>query len=175
MIGVTVDKPWSTSPDLKGHAAEIRHFVPALALVLRRRRITSVEMAHMSAAVENLARFYVELDSEGMFMRPAAAERGFQRMKKCLQHYVWLHTLHEDTLRFPLRPKLHWCYHIAQNCRFQNPRFQWTYKNEDWVGRVACIGSSCAHGTRATKVAGSMMSKYSIMLHNRLLNALVGD
>jgi len=63
-IGVTVDKPWSTSPDLKGHAAEIRHFVPALALALKRRGITSVEMAHVSAAFENLAKFYVELDSE---------------------------------------------------------------------------------------------------------------
>ena len=64
MIGVSVDKPWSATPELKGHAAEIRHFVPALALVLRRRRITSVEMAHVSAAIENLARLYMELGSE---------------------------------------------------------------------------------------------------------------
>ena len=64
MIGATVGKPWSSSPELKGRAAEIRHFVPALAVVAKRRAGTSAAAAHMSVSIENLARFYMELDSQ---------------------------------------------------------------------------------------------------------------
>ena len=52
--------------------------------------------------------------------------------------------------------------------KFQNPRTQWTYKNEDFVGRLARIAHSCCHGTKGIKVAKSLHDKYRAMLHLRL-------
>ena len=110
--------------------------------------------------------------NQAMFMPEEAADRIAYNMRKSLQHYAWLRSHSGDTVRFPIRPKFHWCYHIAQFARFQNPRTQWTYKNEDWVGRIATMAHSISHGTKPTKVAKGLHAKYRVMLHLRLLQAL---
>ena len=105
-------------------------------------------------------------------MSKKACEKASANLRQSLQHYVWLHKKSSETLRFPIRPKLHWCYHISQFCKYQNPKTQWTYKNEDWVGRIARIAHSSCHGTRTTHVAKGLHTKYRIMLHMRLVQAL---
>jgi len=168
----SVSNPWSTPPDLKAHAPEIRHLVPALALVAKQRVDASSTSGHCAAALEYLARFYLECEGQGIFMSRESAEAAEKNMRKSLQRYAWLHVHFCDSARFPVRPKTHWCYHIGQFSKCQNPRAQWTYKNEDWVGRIALMAHSCSHGTRSIMVAQSLHAKYRVMLHMRLLNDL---
>jgi hypothetical protein len=70
----SVSNPWSTPPDLKAHAAEIRHLVPALALVAKQRVDASSTSGHCAAALEYLARFYLECEGQGIFMSRESAE-----------------------------------------------------------------------------------------------------
>ena len=167
-----VRRPWADAPTLKAHAGEIRHLVPVLALVATQRAGDSTAAAHMAAALQNLATLNMVCDSQDMFMTAESAEKAFTSMKRSLQHYAWLHINFQDTQRFPIRPKFHFCYHIAYFARYQNPRTSWCYKNEDWVGRLARIAHSCSHGTGGVKVSASLHQKYLVMLHLRLTNAI---
>jgi len=169
------ERPWAASPELKPHAAELRHLVPALAVVARLRRDGSEVAGHICIALESLAGFYLVCEGQDMFMEPAAAEAAFQHMKVCLRGYAWLHLQYEDTVRFPLFPKLHHCYHLAWFCRWQNPRSNWTYKNEDWVGKIATIAHSCSHGMKTVKLTHSLVEKYRIMLHLRMVRSIHDD
>ena len=76
--------PWSSPPDLKTHAAEMRHLVPALAVVARSRSRESETDAHISAALEHLARFYLECDAQAahVFVRRATRKRQKKGKKK---------------------------------------------------------------------------------------------
>ena len=165
-------------PDMKAKAAETRHLVPALAAVAQNRcRIprcrTAVEM-HCAASLEHLCRFYKLCESQSMFMDRPSAEQASEEMRHCLQHYAWLHVFwgrkSQDSAAFPIRPKLHWAYHIGQACKFQNPRSTWTYKQEDWLGKISAIALSCAHGTRSVRIMKSFMTKYRAILNHRLRN-----
>ena len=79
-----------------------------------------------------------------MFMAPSAWNTAFESMKTFLPHFVWLNVFHDSEILFPLRPKAHFCYHVAWCCRYQNPKSFWTYKNESWVGNLAHMAHSCA-------------------------------
>lgn len=60
--------------------------------------------------------------------------------------------------------KCHYSWHLAAGCRYMNPRFTWTYKAESWVGKVATLGASCAHGTRSSALTLPIAAKYRIMV-----------
>ncbi len=106
-----------------------------------------------------------------MFMPTTVAGKVANAMRKTLQHYTWLRAHNQDNMRFPIRPKFHWCYHIGEFARFQNPRTQWTYKNEDWVGQLATLAHNVSHGTRPNKLAQSLHTKARLMLHSRLMQS----
>lgn len=166
--------PWAHPPVMKCHAGELRHLIPALALVARQRSRGAARDEHICKALECLATFYMVCDEQDMFMEQAAWETAFEMMKQCLQHYAWLHRL-ENSVRFHLVPKLHFCYHLAWFCRWQNPRSFWTYKNEDWVGKMAKMAHSCSHGTRAVRLSASLVQKYITCLHIRLTRCVFDD
>ena len=108
------DKPWESAPAMKTKGAETRHLVPALALVgamLGKR--TEVDI-RCCAALENLGKFYLEIEGQGMFMSAISAERARTWLMTSLRDYKWLREYFgESNLRFPLRPKFHWCISLA--------------------------------------------------------------
>ena len=166
-------------PGMKTKASETRHLVPAMAIVARRRGVRTAVQRHCAEALEHLARFYVICEGQGMFMEEAAAADAFEQMKQSLQHYAWLHMhfykLSPESGMFPVRPKFHWCYHIGASTKYMNPRHSWTYRNEDWVGRMSRLALSCAHGTRSIKIMKSFVQKYLCMLNHRLRRPMTTD
>ncbi len=62
------NSPWGSAPDLKAHAAEIRHLVPAMAVVAQRRVHGDEAAGHSAAALEHLARFYLLCDGQDFFL-----------------------------------------------------------------------------------------------------------
>ena len=89
-------------------------------------------------------------------------------MQRCLQHYVWLQAHVAQDCLFQLVPKFHWAYHLAQMCKYQNPKTFWTYRQESWVGSMATVAHSCSHGTKNTKLSESFCEKYLLGLQLRL-------
>ena len=184
------DKPWAKPPILRGKAGEIRHLVPALALVAWNKakkphgslafegawnKAKEQEVAsHMAACIHALASFYEIVSTATFFMREEEAQDAFQQIRTCLQHYIWLQLAINDSIRWQVTPKFHFMYHLGSLCTFQNPKTYWTYSNESCVGQIACIAHSCAHGTRATRLTESFTQKYLLGFQlrvNQFINA----
>jgi len=171
--------PFASPPVLKCKAAECRHLIPALAIVARARLKPEDAMSvHIAAALERLATFYLTLHgSKNMVLDIETAATARQALKNLLLHCSWLN--HHGDMgtcnRFHIVPKFHFASHLADSCLFLNPAKSWTYKNEDWVGQLAIIALSCAHGTASHKLPLTLMSKYRLMLHLRLKHQIHTD
>ena len=104
-------------------------------------------------------------------MLPPAAVAEFQSgIDQCLQHYRWLHA---DAFRKKVHlwkevPKFHFCQHIADQAALQNPRYAWTYSDEDFMGIMKRISESCLDGTMAHKVVPKVVRKWAFAVAMRL-------
>ena len=155
---------------LKGHAGEIRHFTPVLALVAWKKATEKEEYAHMAECMDHLAKFYDILAEDDFFM--ARSEEAQQACKKAMIHYAWLKKFYKHDFLFKCTPKTHFLMHLAYMAKFQNPTTNWTYKQESFMGYVADLAHSCSHGTRACKLSKSLMNKYILSFQLRLNSIL---
>jgi len=128
-------------------------------------------------ACQSLSRFYALLENEGQFLTNQAADQAELFMDRFLQHYQWLHewAKHSSKLMYHFVPKFHFCHHLARQARFMNPRWTWTYKAEDWVGKLSKMAASCTPGTRSTRLSLKVADKYRYLLHFRLAMKLHDD
>ena len=165
-----VDHPWSQAPLLKGKAAEIRHLVPVLASVAwdKASETGGLKESHIAECLHHLAIFYDIVANADFFMTKDESDAALHAMQRCLQHYVWLQAHVTKDCLFQLVPKFHWAYHLAQMCKYQNPKTFWTYRQESWVGSMATVAHSCSHGTKNTKLSESFCEKYLLGLQLRL-------
>ena len=138
-----VDHPWSQAPLLKGKAAEIRHLVPVLASVAwdKAKETGGLKESHIAECLHHLPIFYDIVANADFFMTEDESDAALHAMQRCLQHYVWLQAHVAQDCVFQLVPKFHWAYHLAQMCKYQNPKTFWTYRQESWVGSMATSGS----------------------------------
>ena len=162
--------PFSQPAKLKGHAGEIRHLIPALALVAWKKARECEAFAHMAECCHQLANFYSIIAEDDFFMKDS--QKAEQCWKESMVHYIWLCNHYGDDVRFTLTPKCHFVAHIALMLHFQNPATCWTYKQESFMGYIATLGHSCSHGTRAVKLSESFITKYTMALQLRI-NELV--
>ena len=160
------EKPFSQPAKLRGHAGEIRHFIPALALVAWKKANDCQAFAHMAECCHHLSKFYSIIAEDDFFMK--SAEEAEECLKESMVHYIWLHNHFDDGVRFTLAPKCHFLAHIALMLHFQNPATCWTYKQESFMGYIATLGHSCSHGTRAVRLSESFITKYIMALQLRV-------
>lgn len=165
-----VEKPWSQAPLLKGKAAEIRHLIPVLASVARDKANATggLKESHIAECLHSLACFYDQIYQADFFMTQEEGVAAFGHIKKCLRHYAWLQIEAASDILFQMTPKFHWACHLGYMCKWQNPKSFWTYKQESWVGSMAAVAHSCAHGTKATKLSVSFCQKYILGLQLRI-------
>ena len=156
------EKPFSQPAKLRGHAGEIRHFIPALALVAWKKASESQAFAHMAECCHHLAKFYSIIGEDDFFMKNC--KQAEQCLKESMVHYIWLHKRFDDGVRFTLTPKCHFLAHIAKMLHFQNTATCWTYKQESFMGYISTLGHSCSHGTRAVRLSESFIAKYIMAL-----------
>jgi hypothetical protein len=65
------EKPFSQPAKLRGHAGEIRHFIPALALVAWKKANDCQAFAHMAECCHHLSKFYSIIAEDDFFMKSA--------------------------------------------------------------------------------------------------------
>ena len=150
------EKPFSQPAKLRGHAGEIRHFIPALALVAWKKANDCQAFAHMAECCHHLSKFYSIIAEDDFFMK--SAEEAEECLKESMVHYIWLHNHFDDGVRFTLASKCHFLAHIALMLHFQNPATCWTYKQESFMGYIATLCHSCSHGTRAVRLSESFIT-----------------
>ena len=160
--------PFRKPPILKGKAGEIRHLIPALSKVAWNKASASTAHAHMAECLHGLACFYDVLSTGDFFLQPEEAANALKFMQKTLRHATWLQEHYNDQQRFRFTPKFHFALHLAQWCKWENPRMTWTYRCESFVGSMALLAHSISHGTRATRITNSFCQKYLLAYQLRI-------
>ena len=101
----------------------------------------------MLAVCQLLVRFYEILDGESMFLREAVKQEiktlGF-RMGVLYSNLAAMSVAAHEK-KWNISPKLHIFVHLCewQACEFGNPRYYWTYPDEDLVGLLIDIAETC--------------------------------
>ncbi len=84
---------------------------------------------------------------------------------KVLRHYNALSSLARAEGRgrtWHQVPKFHFMQHLALQARVQNPKFSWTYIDEDFMGIMRDIASSCSAGTALGRVVSKVCEKWRL-------------
>ena len=150
------EKPWSQAAKLKGHAGEIRHFMPVLAIVAWKKAHEEEAFAHMAECCHQLADFYNIMSEDGFFT--LKSKEAAECLKKALQQYVWLTEFYDDGVKFTLTPK---CHFAMQHVPMAKP--------QDFLDLQARIFHGLhQHGTRACKLSESFITKYVLALQLRV-------
>ena len=166
-LGMFTDtsKPHATHAVLKCKAAEARHLVPIIALLLQ--GFAAPEFQHARAACECLQSFYMACEAASFVLTDAQANVALDTMTGFLIHYQWLNNWATECgfLCFGMLPKCHYAKHLAEEAKYLHPRLSWTYRAEDFIGKISFMAGSCVHGTRGTKLAKKVLLKYRLYFH----------
>ena len=141
-------------------AAVARHMIPALRLMVRdcvdwapdsMSDIESITVfGWLASSLDNLSKFYDCLFNHGLWLPEAAGAelQGYLREvgkhHQALTHYF----MTKGRQLFHLTEKAHYLQHVGDDCKHLklNPRFLWTYSDEDWMGRIAGIAKASTRG-----------------------------
>ena len=115
--------------------------------------MVALEIAASLAACQLLVRFYQIIDSESMYLSAAAKDEIAKVGRNLSILYAALATDAAQAMNkmWKIIPKLHLFAHL---CEWQagevgNPRFFWTYADEDLVGLLIEVAESCHPSTMA--------------------------
>ena len=158
------DHPHSDVPHLKGRGAEIKDIVAPL---------LAVWDAHMSnrrgehKMIREVLQHQVDLQailathSKDPFLPVKKATDFAEITDLLLKKWSILSKNASDRneLLWPMVPKHHWLWHLAQRAMFLNPRVGNCAVDEDAVGRWKDIVAACANGTPAHKIPERFMEK----------------
>ena len=132
---------------MKGKGVAIRHVVGyALRLMVQHGNGSSDDKL-ATAVCQLLVRFYEILSSESMFLSASIREELPQLGQRLAQYYQVLsaNALAAKLQIWKMTPKLHLWMHLTmwQAIVHGNPRYWWTYADEDLVGLMVEIAETC--------------------------------
>lgn len=147
---IRTSKGW---PKLKGKAAQTRHLARYALHLMRTFGGRTDHDKRVLGVVQLLVRFYEICDAESMFLRPGVAAElkklGFRM--GVLYSSLAADAAAQSEKMWKMMPKMHLFVHLcewqAEECG--NPRFYWTYPDEDLVGIMVEIAESCHPRTLA--------------------------
>jgi hypothetical protein len=174
----SIKTPHASFPGFHAKAAETKHFGNALLQVMRKvLDATSAVHQHMLEALASMCDLSKLFDAADIYLTTEQSDKAAALAEAFLDHYTWLHEWAEAEGRklFHTGPlKFHTFWHLVLNARYLNPRFHWTFRNEDYVGRVSQLTHSISMGVRATKLSSKVCNKYRFLLHLRLTRTNFG-
>ena len=141
---LTVDRLRTAAgfPKLKAKAAATRHCA-TFALIIARRCLDHKRVA----LIEMLCRFYEIVALDGMFLSKEAKEElpNLGRHMMMLYGQLSAESLAAGRRLYKISPKHHLFVHLCewQAVEMGNPRFYWTYADEDLVGSMIDMARSC--------------------------------
>ena len=162
-------KPWSKHPVLDCKGGESRHLLPALNPVLRAAfagttERCEVEMLNAATSLEKLVQLWDEM---GVCPTPAQYEQTMSLGGSFLKSYAWLNawSLEKGRMSFHVVAKHHSFLHLLWNSKHLNPKLQWCFQGEDYVGQVSRLAHSVSMGVSSTKLSSKVVGKYRILAH----------
>ena len=64
---------------------------------------------------------------------------------------------------------------LSRKFKHLNCRFTWTFKIEDYVGKISTLGHNCSRGKAKSEVAKAVCEKYRECVHLRLTRCDFND
>ena len=172
-LGMVCDptKPHKSFPCLEAKAAETKHLLLCLEVLLREVLDEDTEInGTMLECIHALNQLIAVFDSAGVFPKEAEYKLSQNFAKRFCDAYQDLHNWFQDLDRklFNITHKFHSAIHLFKNAKFLNFRTHHNSKSEHFVGQISVLGHSCSFGVKAPKLATKIMEKYRICLHLQL-------
>ena len=169
-------KPWAKNASLDCKGAEARRLLPALLPVLKLMLSLEKDEAlgkvheQMLCAAESLEKLVSLWDGASTILTAAEYEESLALGKAFLDAYLFLHhwSLEKDRCSFHIVAKHHTFIHLLWNSRYLNPRMQWCFKGEDFVGQISKLTHSISMGVSSTRLSLKVAPKYRVLLHFKL-------
>lgn len=170
MILPDTDAPHKYFPHLKTKAAETKHLIAFMVELMQLSDDGSAQARQRLAAAKSIWQFCKLLDQAPAVPSSTQATEARTTMQVFLYNYCALHDWAKENsiMLFHLVPKFHMAWHMAQHFAFLNPRLTWTFKAEDYVGKISKLAHGCTYGTSRMNVSSSICSKYRCFMHLRL-------
>ena len=173
------NKPWATTASLHIKAGEAKHLLPALVPVLEKifagtMKEEESKMIHEASSLEKLVKLW---DIAGELLTPAEFATAMALGKEFLLTYKWLHSwpLEKDRNSFAIVAKHHTFIHLVMNCKFGNPKRQWCFRGEDYVGHISKMCHSISFGVSSTKLTTKLCPEYRLLVHFLLTRSMQLD
>jgi hypothetical protein len=134
---------------LKIKAAQARHLVPAMIVVLEQLPTESHTKRLRLAMFRHLEAMFGIIENGDMFLTNAEATSMETTTRHFLGCYQSLsnHYILTGHAVYNIVPKFHFMQHWAAQAAVINPKHSWVFGDEDFVSRIARIGASVARGT----------------------------
>ena len=161
-------KPWKKHPSLDIKAGEAKHLLPAMIPVIEKVSGTLEECEqHRLTAATSLKKLVGIWDNADVFLSPAEHHQSLDLAGEFLRKYDWLNkwSLEKDRMSFHIVPKHHSFIHMVWGSKHLNPRAQWCFKAEDFVGQISRLTSSVSMGVSSTRLSLKVAPKYRILVH----------
>ena len=162
--------PHKIFPDLS-HAAvkarQVRYLVPVAAELCRRYTGRDKYRKLRLKCLEALDSMYKIVDRNDLFLPTSEARLYKQQSHQFAVHFAALSHFcsDKDENKWPIRTKLHYSEHIAEEARFLSPKAQWCYSGESMVGSVTSLAQSCLSSNPPHKVPALVCTKYRVAKH----------
>ena len=158
-------------PILGAKGVVCRHCISMLILVLRRLGPDTDTFNHVRAMLDGLGIFYNVIMAEGMWLD---ADVALQAQQGLLRAGVHLQTLCYQSMTtgrqlFHMTEKAHYAQHVGLDLLRTgfNPRFGWTYGDEDYMGRIAQVCRPCLKGRGPLRVGEALFFRWRQCMHVR--------
>lgn len=132
------------------------------------------EEIKMISAATNLEKLVALWDEADTFLTMPEFGKALSLGKDFLPDYKWLHawSLEKGRNSFAIVMKFHTFCHLLLNSRYMNPRRQWNFRAEDYVGHISKMTHSISFGVGATRISTKLIAKYRVHLHLLLTRGL---
>ena len=162
-------KHWKSEPVLKIKGSEAKPLLPCLTTYSKEINKGSDHDERLVAAFESIFNFVKLIDESGDFLTTGEADLALELCLAFLDHSEGLEewALQADRLEYHRVPKYHMLLHLAEQARYLNPKLQWCFKSEDFVGKMATLGHSVSMSVASHRLSMKLCAKYRVFLHLR--------
>ena len=168
----------TTPPELHSKAAVGRHCVTVLDYMVRHMTAWSQGFtndgegdlfAMVGELFKNYALFYACIAFHGQWLPPEAAQEAHDALLAvgCYHQALCNFFLGRRRKLYHMTEKAHYCQHIALDVLSSryNPRFGWTYQDEDYMGKVASVAKSCTRARGPLRLGEAFVFRWRNRMH----------
>ena len=148
-------------PKLKCKAAATRHLSHYALYLATTYNDHSIHAERRKGVATKLVRFYTICETEGRFLSAAARAEMVVLSRDFMAMYAHLsaEALAQQVRLWKMVPKFHIWQHLCEDQTLMNPRYFWTYSDEDFQRIMKGIATSC----HANNLAPMVLMKWLVV------------